>query len=278
MTDLSCDPRNFIDRHKFPKLQTLQVKASASFIRRSPRPSSSAETEILHGTLFHVHRLGRGWVWGQAECLLPGISYPDYVGWCRIKDLSDTLALPSHKVTTLGAPVFKGPDIKSPVQRQLSLGATITAKKHNDVFYETGNGFMHSAHLHNIEERPPYGDWIEVVESLLGRPYIWGGVSSAGLDCSGLVQTSLRMFGSDAPRDSDQQAQMGQAIPIKKDLSGLQRGDLVFWKGHVGVMMSPTRLLHANAWHMMVASEPLKTAVSRIEKQAGAVTAIRRLS
>ncbi len=271
------DARNSIDIQKFPKRETLQVACASTFMRRSPKPSASAETELLFGTLFHIHKIGRAWVWGQSECRLPGTRYPGYVGWCRTRDLGEMEMSSSHKISTLTAPIFTKPDIKSPVTHHLSIGSTFAALDREDRFLETADGFVHEAHFNEIDQRPEIMDWVEIAESFLGRPYIWGGISGFGLDCSGLIQSALRMSGSDAPRDSDQQSEMGSAVAINPSLSGLRRGDLVFWKGHVGVMTSPTHLLHANAWHMCVASEPLKTAVQRIEKQAGPITAIRRL-
>lgn len=272
MTDPQKDPRNDINKSRNPKIETLQVTAPATFMRRGPRPSAAAETELLYGTLLHVHKTGRGWVWGQAECRLPGRQYAGYVGWVRARDLGPKTRKPSHKITAISAPVFQNKDIKSPVLFHLSMGATLSAKT-DGRFKKIGDGYVHENHVSRLAEPSRYGDWVSVAESLMGRPYVWGGISSEGLDCSGLVQTALRGFGSDAPRDTDQQSQIGAAVQIRKSLSGLKRGDLIFWKGHVGIMTSPTRFLHANAHHMLVASEPLKTAVSRI----GPITAIRRL-
>jgi len=266
------DPRNFIDKSQYPKIETLQVTAASTFMRRGPRPSAAAETELLYGTLFHVYKRGRGWVWGQAECQLPGSKYPGYVGWTRIRDLGPNLGRSTHKVTALSAPIFQQKDIKSPVVYHLPLASTFEGKRDGS-FTKITDGYVHNNHISKISTPAHQNDWIAVAETMMGRPYVWGGVSSEGLDCSGLVQTALRVFGSDAPRDTDQQAGIGQAVKITNDLSGLKRGDLIFWKGHVGIMTSPSRLLHANAHHMMVASEPLVTAVKRI----GPVTGIRRL-
>lgn len=269
--------RNFIDTKRYPKRETLQVAVPSTFVRRGPRPSSAAETELLFGTLFHVHRFGRGWVWGQSECQLPGVRYPGYVGWCRTRDLAIFERPDTHKIISMGAPVFTESNIKSPVQHHLSLSSTFRTLSIEDSFLQIEDGFLHKAHSADIQAPCGHADWVQIAEGFLGRPYVWGGISSFGLDCSGLIQTALRMSGSDAPRDSDQQAEIGDAVKIETDLSGLKRGDLIFWKGHVGVMTSPTRLLHANAWHMGVATEPLKTAVKRITNQAGPITAIRKL-
>lgn len=273
MTALSSDPRIFIDHDRFPKMETRMVAEASTFLRRGPKSSSAAETELLYGTLFHIHRQGRGWVWGQAESPLPGCHYPGYVGWVRSRHLSLNGGKKSHKIRALSAPVFKKPDIKSQVVCHLPLSATITGYA-RDSFIEISLGFIHERHVLALSETPDYPDWVNVAESLLGQPYVWGGISNMGLDCSGLVQTALRVMGSDIPRDTDQQAQIGQSIRFKDDLSGFKRGDLIFWKGHVGIMRSPTELLHANAYHMAVASEPLAMAIERI----GKVTAIRRLA
>ena len=111
----------------------------------------------------------------------------------------------------------------------------------------------------------------------MGLPYVWGGISSDGLDCSGLVLSSLRAIGQDAPRDADMmEAGLGYDMPVRQ--RGLKRGDLIFWKGHVGIMQSATQIIHANAFHMSVESEPLREAVQRIAASGGGpMTAIKRL-
>jgi len=276
MSSLAADKRIFVDSSTFPRLETLTVSKPSTFMRAAPRPSGSAATEVIFGTRFHVHKTGRGWVWGQLESPLPGRLYPGYVGWVRRSDLSANSEQPSFKITALNAPVFSKSDIKSRVRFHLPLGATITGVSEDD-YVRLDSGYIHKAHLALIDAPSTHPDWVAIAETLIGQTYVWGGVSSFGLDCSGLLQTALRVFGKDALRDSDQQAQMGEPVKIREDLSGLKRGDLVFWKGHVGVMISATRLLHANAYHMCVAAEPLAEAVNRIKQNAGPVTAIRRL-
>ena len=281
------DPRNYIDAAAFPRLETRYISAPTTIMRRDPSSSAAAETQLIFGEYFHfpdVDQESQDWLWGQSESLLPhssygasdDTSYPGYVGWIKQSDTSDGLSIPAYKVTSISAPVFSKSDIKSLVQTCLPLNSLVTG--HIDKgFLKTDQGFIHLNHISELAAPSRHADWVSVAEALIGQPYIWGGVSSFGLDCSGLVQTALRALGGDPPRDSDQQPQMGQAAPIKDDLSGLKRGDLIFWKGHVGIMTSPTRLLHANAHHMMVAAEPLVTAVARIKESAGVVTGIRRI-
>ncbi len=144
-----------------------------------------------------------------------------------------------------------------------------------DAFAVTSEGgFVFRAHLVAIEA--PAADFVAVAETLIGAPYLWGGKSSMGVDCSGLVQASLLIAGVDAPRDSDlQEAMLGERVG---EGAPLRRGDLVFWKGHVGIMRDGATLLHANAAHMLVASEPLDAARARnLAAGAGPVTSVKRL-
>ena len=123
-------------------------------------------------------------------------------------------------------------------------------------------------------------DWVAVAEHFLETPYLWGGRTSEGIDCSGLVQTALMAAGIASPRDSDmQEAALGEPIAIDDRTAPLARGDLVFWKGHVGIMRDPDTLLHANGWHMKTVSEPLAEARDRIAASGGGkITSVRRLS
>ena len=129
--------------------------------------------------------------------------------------------------------------------------------------------YVHQRHLEPLLEK----DFVAIAERFVGVPYVWGGKTAAGLDCSGLIQTALQAVGKAVPRDTDMmEKELGE--PVR---AASQRGDLVFWKGHMGVMLDETRLLHANAYHMQAAIEPLADAVARIEKISSPVTSIRRL-
>ncbi len=270
----ATDKRNFIGA-EYPRLETLQVSEPVCFLRLSPKPSGAAGTELIFGEKFHVHRREAFWVWGRSESALPGATFPGYVGWVRKSNLSPVGAPPNYRVTALSAPVFSNRSIKSRVKFCLPLGSVLTGRI-EDSFLKTKNGFLHARHVDPIGNFAKI-DWVSIAESFLGQPYIWGGVSSFGADCSGLVQTALRAICQDAPRDSDQQASMGDPVKLAP-LPELRRGDLIFWKGHVGIMQSADQIIHANAHHMAVASEPLKLAAERIIKSAGPITAIRRLN
>jgi cell wall-associated NlpC family hydrolase len=115
-----------------------------------------------------------------------------------------------------------------------------------------------------------------VAEKFLGAPYLWGGKTSDGIDCSGLVQVALTACGIACPRDSDMQAALGGAVDAQTET--MQRSDLVLWKGHVAIARGDGSIIHANAHHMAVAIEPVTDAIARILAGGSAVTGIRRIA
>jgi cell wall-associated NlpC family hydrolase len=169
---------------------------------------------------------------------------------------------------------YPGPDHKSQPAAFLPMNAAVNVLKIGEKYAELAGGrYAIAGHLAPLAEAA--SDFVAVAEQYLGVPYSWGGKTALGLDCSGLVQTALNAAGLDCPRDSDMQEGLGRALPTHR-LDHLRRGDLVFWKGHVGIMTSPHDLLHANGHFMQVTREPLATAVGRIAAAYGKVTSIRR--
>ena len=171
---------------------------------------------------------------------------------------------------------YPEPSIKRPPALALSLGSRLTIDGHDGDFAVTRGGLhLWARHLANLDAREP--DFVAVAERFLETPYLWGGRTSEGIDCSGLVQTALAAAGVAAPRDSDMlETSIGEPVAIDGSLT---RGDLVFWKGHVGIMRDPATLLHANGWHMKVVSEPLAHARARILAGGGGeITNVRRLA
>ncbi len=289
------DARVNLPANTGPRLKTVQVMEASVFMRRESFRSAPCETELLFGETIDIYKEINDWVWGQIRplrlkngTLSP---YAGYIGWLPTEALADVSGDESFDeiITAIRAPVFLSPNIKSPVTASLCLNSRVRVTEKDTNFYavqKTSNqatsnailGFLHKAH---ITERDAT-DFVTVAEQHLGLPYIWGGISTNGLDCSGLVRSSLRAVGYDAPRDADQQlAQLGRSVMGKSNIGGhetLQRGDLIFWRGHVGIMQSTTHMIHANAGHMCVASEPLVEAVKRIKPQSGEIAAIKRLS
>ena len=186
---------------------------------------------------------------------------------------------PTHRVSALRTFLYPGPSIKLPPLAALSLNAGVAVvEQKGDFGVLADGGHVFLKHLAAFDRFEP--DFVAVAECFLGVPYLWGGKTSLGLDCSGLTQLALAATGIASPRDSDMlEAALGTAVAFDDSLSGLQRGDLVFWKGHVGILTDPDTLLHANGYTMTVFSEPLREARDRIlTKSFGAITSIKRLA
>jgi cell wall-associated NlpC family hydrolase len=181
----------------------------------------------------------------------------------------------THVVSTPRAHAYPGPSIKRQPLFALAMGARLSIAREEGDFCITAEGLhIFARHLAPIGQVEP--DFVAVAEGFLEAPYLWGGRTWEGVDCSGLVQTALTAAGIAAPRDSDMM-EAGLGSPLSRDET-LRRGDLVFWKGHVGVMRDSLELLHANGWHMKVVSEPLAEARARISNNdGGAVTSMRRI-
>ena len=240
-------------------------------VRRAPSPDATLLTEALMGERVVVYETtDEGWAWGQLQA-------DDFVGWLPAAALGPAGAAPTDKVAALRTLVFPGPDIKLPPLAGLPLGSRLTIVRQDTTFAVTaGGGFVPARHLARLDATEP--DAVVVAERFLGVPYLWGGKTSLGLDCSGLVQVALTACGIACPRDSDmQQHSLGTAVAANEDFSNLRRGDLVFWPGHVAIMCDATRIIHANAHRLAVTVEPLPEAIARIRATGCEVAAVKRL-
>jgi cell wall-associated NlpC family hydrolase len=248
--------QGLVQAGRFEKTQAFHCAAAATAIRRDPSPSAVQIDQLLFGETFRVIETGRGWGWGQAD-------RDGYVGHVLMTDLKPGAAPASHRVSALRAYAFSRPDIKSPPLALLSLNALVAVEAEEGRFLKAeGSGWIPSLQLAPIGQVE--ADPAAVAERFLGAPYGWGCRESLGLDCSGLIQQALHACGRFCPRDSDQQQALGRPI----EAADLARGDLVFWPGHVGMMLDAARMIHANAFHMQVQIEPLAEAVARIGEPA----------
>lgn len=260
-----------VDAARFVAGELREVFDAQAPVRREPSPDAPLDTEALKGERVTIYDTNEeGWCWGQLES-------DHYVGWLPANALVTPGPEPTHRVSALRTIVFPGPSIKAPPIEMLSMGARVAIARMDDKFAITPSGFCipknHVVPLTVVEE-----DFVAVAERFVGTPYLWGGKTSLGLDCSSLVQLSLMACGIASPRDSYmQESGLGRPADAGSDCSRLQRADLVFWKGHVAIVRDRDNLLHANSHSMSVTIEPLAPALKRISAGDNPVTSVRRL-
>ena len=217
-----------------------------------------------------VYETKNGWAWGQ-------LAGDGYVGFVLARALRAAGPAATHKVAALRTFVFPGPSIKLPPTETLSFGSRLAIARIDGSFAITAEG-GHVSVLHLAPVTTLESDFVAVAERFLGTPYLWGGKTSLGLDCSGLLQLALNACGIACPRDTDMQEQaLGSALARPREPQQLRRGDLVFWKGHVAIVRDDATVVHANASrHLAVALEPIAEALPRIRAIAGDITSVRR--
>lgn len=249
----------------------VRVTGGSMMMVRGPRaplcraPDGARDAELLTGHSFNSLDETDGWHFGMTG--------HGYVGYVAADDLEPHVRA-THRVTALMSHVYSAPDIKSPETHQLYLGAFLYVTSQDGRFAVTDDGCVPLCHIAPINHLQP--DPAATALRFLGCPYLWGGDTATGIDCSGLVQAAWHAAGWQCPRDSDQQLEkLGQPVAPG---SPLRRNDLVFWDGHVGLMQDPDHLIHANATHMAVVAEPLAEAETRIRAaEFGDVIGIRRV-
>ncbi len=246
--------------------RAMQVVEASAPLRRAPAFDAPLETEALFGeTVMAYDEDDEGYAWVQLD-------RDGYVGYLPSATLGATSA-PTHRVAALRTHVYPGPSIKLPPVMALSLGARLTiGRVEGDFAVTPGSRRVWARHVAPAGAAEP--DFVAVAERFLHAPYLWGGRTSEGIDCSGLVQAALTASGVVAPRDSDMLARLDEPVAPAGPFA---RGDLVFWTGHVGVLRDAETLLHASGWHMAVVSEPLAEARARIAASGGGeITGVRR--
>jgi hypothetical protein len=251
---------------RFVEGMPYEVNDPVAPVGGGPQSDAPLDTEALMGERLNVYEITEeGWAWGQLE-------NDDYVGWLPASALVPPALTRSHKVSAVRALAFPGPSIKLPPLHGLPFGAQVELDRVEGALAFTSAGYIPFRHLVPIAHKG--SDFVGVAERFLGSPYLWGGKTSLGIDCSGLVQLALNACGHHCPRDTYmQEASLGQPVSA----SDLRRGDLIFWQGHVAIARDAQSMIHANAFHMAVAIEPIAEAAARISGAGSEITSVRRL-
>ena len=255
---------------RFVTGEEFEIADALAPLREAPSTDAALLTQALKGERVTIYdRNSEGFAWGQLHS-------DGYVGWLPDAALAKPVAAPTHKVTALRTFAFPGPSIKLPPVDTLSIGARVSVAREDGVFAVTREGwYLPRRHVGSIDAVE--SDFVAIAEKFVGTPYLWGGKSSLGIDCSGLVQVSLNAAGTGCPRDSDmQQNGLGRALS-EAETRHLRRGDLIFWKGHVAIVRDAATIVHANAHHMATAIENTNDAIARIKAAGSAVVATKRL-
>jgi len=259
-----------VEATRFVTGEEFEIYDALVPLRSQPFSGAEMLTQALKGERVTVYdRDDEGFAWGQ-------LNSDGYVGWLPDRALAKPDAAPTHKITVTSTFAFPGPSIKLPPVETLVMGATVTVLRQDGAFAITRDGwYLPQRHVGSIDQFER--DFVSVAERFVGTPYLWGGKSSLGIDCSGLVQVALTAAGTGCPRDSDmQQAGLGRKLDAAESVR-LQRGDLIFWKGHVAIARDPDSIVHANAHHMATAIENTSDAVARIKAAGSEVIAIKRM-
>ncbi|MCU0819801.1 MAG: C40 family peptidase [Beijerinckiaceae bacterium] len=261
--------RDIVSAPRYADPQPMQVRVASTPLRRAPDVTLGYDTELIAGEIFDVYDRADGFAWGQAR-------RDGYVGYCPEEALGPLLPAATHRVADLRAFLYPSASMKATPVGFLPYGAEIAASDEQSGYLRTPLGHVYAKHLRPLAERPvdPVGE----AERFLGIPYLWGGKSSLGLDCSGLVQTVCSASGILAPRDSDMQEQeLGSPLAMPDDPATLPRGALLFWPGHVALSQGGGRMIHATSFSMSVISEPIAPALQRIEQQGPGLRSVRLL-
>lgn len=251
-----------------------QVVAAVADIRRLPSPDSPVDTQAMFGETVQVFEDHEGWSWVQLDA-------DGYVGYMAHNALTGRIEAATHVVAVPRTFLYPGPDMKFPVTAALSMGSRLKVVGEAETrgtrycLLPSGEAVI-ASHVRPVGSLS--ADPVAIAVRLIDTPYLWGGRTAFGIDCSGLVQLTHAMCGNPLPRDSDMlRASAGGLIGEGADHPPLQRGDLVFWKGHVAMMESPEMMIHASGHTMTVVREPFAEAITRIGHLYGLPLAYRRL-
>ena len=277
-TDLAAESlRGQLSAPRYAAGRPAQVVRGIADVRRQPAASAPLDTQLLCGEAVTVYDEADGWAWVQNAT-------DGYVGYVASTALGSEVHIPTHGVAVLRTFLYPEPDLKTPTLDSLSMGSPVTVVGTKDRFSEVhlaapgAGGWIYSSHLAAAGDVAP--DYLETARQFLGAPYLWGGKTSLGVDCSGLVQIALVRAGIPCPRDSYMQAtSLGAEVPLEAENYTPRRGDIIQFPGHCAIAMDEIMVINANAHAMLVTIEPLTDLLGRVNEESGGrgITAVRRL-
>jgi cell wall-associated NlpC family hydrolase len=259
--------RGRVQAERFASGELYEIADAIVPMHSAPRFDATRMTELLYGERVKVFAVEEGWAWVKA-------AHDGYVGYISAHALRREITGAAHRICTPLTFMYPAPDLKSLPEVALPMNARLEIMDISDKFARLRNGrYVYSGHLLPLTSHAT--DFVAVAEQFLHVPYLWGGKTFHGLDCSGLVQTAMHAAGLACPRDTDmQESELGAPV---QDHNALRRGDLLFWKDHAGIMVDGERIIHANAHHMQVSLETLSNVITRIAMAGGQLTSIKRL-
>ncbi|WP_366554370.1 C40 family peptidase [Aquibaculum sediminis] len=275
MTDAPLDPRNYVYRadladarlrgrveaQRFTEGSPATLCVGCADLKRTPSAQASNDSQLLFGERLRVFDRKDGWAWVQNDG-------DGYVGWVRESALGPLRTAPDHRVAALRTPQLPEPNVKAPPLDLLPFASVLRVTHYSGPYAEIeGGGWVFVAHL--VQSDKADSDYIATAWRFLGLPYLWGGRSSLGLDCSALVQLALGAAGLALPRDSDQQETCEAAGRQLPPDAPRQRGDLLYWPGHVALALDAERVLHATGGPMLVVEEPFAAINARVQAESG---------
>lgn len=261
-----------VKAERYTEGRLYHITAPVCVLQSDADDEAAVDTQLLYGEDFIAHGERGDWYWGRSP-------RDHYVGWVRKKYLADGSVEATHQVVSRGTFLYSDSDLKSRPLMKIPMASQVKVISEKNLrgtdYINTGKGWLIAKHVRPLAKNAR--DFVMVGESMIGMTYLWAGRSTFGLDCSGFIQLAMQMAGIAILRDTDmQEVTIGEPLELAADLSGFQRGDLIFWPGHVGMMRDEATLLHANGHTMTVFSEPLAEAVKRIGYLYGKPRAARR--
>jgi len=255
---------------KFFTGQRLKIIDNYTPIKCSPNIDSETMSEALYGENFILKKTFKNWLFGKLES-------DNYEGFISINSISTEDYKHTHYVSELRTYMYSKPDIKSVTTGILSINSLITVVDEVRGFSKLNNdSYVFTRHIDLKSKKN--NNYIDTAIKFTNTPYKWGGRTSFGIDCSGLVQLSLMNSGYECPRDSELQKQvLGKNIPLETCFNNLKKGDLIFWEGHVGIMVSDKNIIHANSFSMDTRIEKLTDVDSRISQNSNKICEIKRI-